>query len=118
MSRVRPLGDLLQLFAGPAVWFAHFVVLYGAEALICTPPLASPRAMSWIALVATLAAIAALGAFVAMALRRPVPDPANRRHDAAFLRGTALLLAVLSAVAMVWAAVPAALLPVCAPPAG
>ena len=37
----RPLADLLRLFVPPALWFAHFVVLYGAEALICTPPAAA-----------------------------------------------------------------------------
>ena len=63
MSHVRPFTDLLRLFAGPAVWFAHFTVVYGAEALICTPPIGSPRAMVWTGLAATVVALAALIAF-------------------------------------------------------
>ena len=41
MSAPRPLGDLLRVFVPPALWFAHFGVLYGAEALVCTPPAAA-----------------------------------------------------------------------------
>ena len=42
--RVRPLADLLRLFIGPGIWFAHFTLVYGAEALICTPPVAPASA--------------------------------------------------------------------------
>ena len=98
--RVRPLADLLQLFTGPAVWFAHFTVVYGAEALICTPPVGSPRAMVWIGAAATIAALGALGAFAVALLRRQRnPKSAGRAHRCGiFARCAALLLALLSAM--------------------
>jgi hypothetical protein len=58
--RTRPLADLLRLFAGPTVWFMHLVLLYGAEALICTPPIGSARAMMWLGMAVTLAALGTL----------------------------------------------------------
>jgi hypothetical protein len=118
MTRVRPLGDFLQLFTGPVVWFAHFVALYGAEALICTPGLAKPGVMTWVAAGATLAALAALAAFAGLVLRRPAREPADSQGGARFLRAATLLLALLSAIAVVWVTFPAAVLPVCAPAAG
>lgn len=117
--RARPLADLLRLFIGPALWFGHLAVLYGAEALICTPPLASGRAMSWIASAATILVLGALALFGAALVRQPPPTDRSEEHTAAaFLHATALLLAVLSALGVVWTALPVALLPVCAPPAG
>jgi hypothetical protein len=118
MNRVRPLGDFLQLFTGPVVWFAHFVALYGAEALICTPGLATTGAMFLVAGVATLAALAVLGGFGIRVLRRPAHDPGDSHDGATFLRSATLLLAVLSAIAVVWVALPTALLPVCTSAAG
>jgi hypothetical protein len=118
MSGTRPLGDVLQLFTGPLVWFAHFVTLYGAEALICTPGLVTAGAMTWVAAAATLAALAVLGGFGVMVMRRPVHDPKGGHNDAPFLRSATLLLAMLSAIAVVWAALPVAVLPVCASAAG
>ena len=107
--KTRPLTDLLWLFVGPVVWFAQFAVLYGAEALICTPPQATGRLMTWIGAAATLVALIA---FAAMLLRiRPVTDDAA----SAFLHGSALVLALLSALAVLWTAFPLAILPVCSP---
>ena len=113
--RVRPLADLLRLFIPPTIWFAHFTVIYGAKALICTPPVARASVMMWIGVVATAATLAALIAF-AFLLGRPV----NRTEhtDAEFLHGATLLLALLSGLGVIWTAFPLAVLPVCAPPAG
>jgi hypothetical protein len=106
-AHARPLTDLLRLFVGPALWFGHFTALYGAEALICTPPVGSGRAMSWFALAATIAALGMLAAFGAVQARR-------LREEGAFGRAAALLLTMLSALGVVWTALPVALLPVCA----
>jgi hypothetical protein len=117
MSRAQPLSAMLQMLAGPVIWFAQFVVLYGAEALICTPPLESSGAMTSVTIAATVAALGALGIFAAMIMRRPAA--ASRDHgDAGFLRTASLLLALLSAIAVIWVALPTAILPVCAAPAG
>ena len=114
-TRPRPLADLLQLFIGPGLWFGHLTVLYGAETLICTPPVASGHAMIWIASAATIVALVALALFGAALARQPTPDETPEEHiGAAFLRATALLLAVLSVLGVIWTASPVALLPVCA----
>lgn len=118
MSRVRPLSDFFQLLTGPGIWFAHFVVLYGSEAYICTPPVVAPGAMTWVGGAATLTAIAALAAFATCVMRRPGVEPDSRHTGAAFLRGATLLLMLLSAIAVIGVAFPIAVLPVCAPPAG
>lgn len=119
MTHVRPFSDLLRIFAGPGIWFAHFVMLYGAEALICTPPIASSRAIVWAGLAATAVALTALGAFALMLWRERVPDEAPHEHTgAAFLRGAPLLLAVLSILAVIWTALPIGALAACTAPAG
>ena len=107
--RIRPLTDLLQLFIGPSIWFAHFTLVYGAEALLCTPPV-SPRVIAWIGAVATLAALGALGAFAAALMRRPATEPVDEHTGAAFLHRAALLLALLAAIGVIWASFPIAVL--------
>jgi hypothetical protein len=117
MTRSRPLSDFIQILTGPVIWFAHFIVLYGAEALICTPPFEQPSTMMWISAASTLGAIGALGAFATFAVRRP-SDTSRTRSAATFLRAASLLLALLSAIAVIWVALPTLVLPVCAPAAG
>jgi hypothetical protein len=113
--RARSLADLLRLFVPPGVWFVHFTVVYSAEALICTPPVAQPSAMIWTGAAATALALAALVAFAFIQIR-----PADRieHTGAAFLHSAALLLALLSGLGVLWTAFPLAVLPVCASPAG
>jgi hypothetical protein len=117
--RTRPLADLLWLFIGPTVWLGHFVLLYGAEALLCTPPVTSARAMMWIAFAAAVAALVALAVFATTLRRRPPPHEDSEEHTGAvFLQTAALLLTILSALGVAWTTLPAALLPVCMAPAG
>jgi hypothetical protein len=114
--RVRPVADLLLFFGAPGVWFAHLSIVYGAEALICTPPVAAPGAMIWVGAAATAAALAALGAFAFITMSQPVDR--TEHPGVAFMRGTALLLTLLSGLGVIWTAFPLAILPVCAAPAG
>jgi hypothetical protein len=115
----RPFTDLLRLFVGPGVWFTHFTLLYGTEALICTPPVATPRTMIWMAAVATIAALGALALFARRLVQLPpLYEPPETYTGAAFLHTATLLLAALAALGVVWTALPVALLPVCATPAG
>jgi hypothetical protein len=108
---VRPLRDLLRAFTGPALWFAHFTVVYGAEALICRAPSpAGARVMIVFVASATAVAIAALGAFAWSLMRRRAPH--------GFLRTIALALAALSTLGVTWTTLPALWLPACATPAG
>ena len=115
--RTRPLADLLRLFIGPAVWFLHLAFLYGAAALICTPPVGSVRTMTWLGAAATVTALVVLAMFAIASMRR-VEDPPGEHTGAAFLRRTVLLLALLSAIGVIWSAVPLAMVPACALTAG
>ena len=100
----RPLTDLLIIFAGPAIWFGHFVFIYGAETLVCLGPTApTEQRLLLTYAVATVVALCGLG-FLAAAVAQ------NNRFHAR----TALALALLAIPAVVWTALPAALLPVCA----
>ena len=109
--RARPLTDFLAVFAGPVVWFFHLVLLYGAEALICMPPAGSGRAIMWVGGTATAGA---LGALVLVAVSAPRMEGRSKHAGATFLRNTTLSLALLSAVGVVWSALPLALVPACA----
>ena len=75
--------------------------------------------MVWIALAATVMVLGALALFTAALVRRPPPDERPEEHTgAAFLHVAALMLALLAALGVVWTALPVALLPMCALPAG
>ena len=113
--RVRSLADLLRLFVPPGVWFTHFAVVYGTEALVCMPPVAQPSTMIWTGAAATALALAALVAFAFMQSRTA---DRNEHTGAGFLHGAALLLALLSGLGVIWTAFPLAVLPVCVSPAG
>jgi hypothetical protein len=118
MSAPRPATDLFAVFIPPALWFAHFGVLYGAEALLCTPPAAARGTLVWIGALFTVATLAALAWFALQRRPRPSADRADAHIGAAFLRSVGLLLTLLAALGVVWTAFPIAFLPVCAPPAG
>jgi len=113
--RVRPLADLLRLFVAPSLWFAQFIIVYGAETLVCTQPVIRPSLMILIGAAATAAALMALFAFAVM-LRRRADQTGHT--GAAFLHDAALWLALLSGLAVIWTAFPLAVFPGCAPPAG
>lgn len=105
MTRARPFSDLLRLGAGPLIWFAHFSLIYGAEAAMCRPPAPSPGGLLSFGATLTVAALAALGWLAFSEHRRLTSD--------AFLHGAGLLLAGLAALAVLWTAVPLAVLPGC-----
>jgi hypothetical protein len=109
--RTRPLADFLGIFAGPLVWFLHLALLYGAEALICIPPAGSGRAAIWLGISATIGALGALVVLAVIPNRRA--DRRRERAGAAFLHDTALLLALLAAIGVVWNALPLVLIPPC-----
>ena len=113
--RVRPFADLLQLFVPPGIWFAQFITVYLAEALMCAPPIARPAAMIWIGAAATTIALTALIA-LALTLRRHAD--ATNKTGASFSREVTGWLALLAGLAVIWTAFPLAVLPACAPPAG
>jgi hypothetical protein len=87
----RPVTDLLAVFVPPALWFAHFGTLYGAEALLCTPPAAARGALVWIGALVTVAALAALAWVCAPAAPATVRRSRRRAHRCGILaqRGAA-----------------------------
>jgi hypothetical protein len=103
----------MRLFVGPFVWFLHLALLYGAEALICTPPVGSERAMMWLGAATSIAALGVLAMLTAVPMRR-VEDPPGMHTGAGFLRKATLLLTLLSAVGVIWNAFLVALVPTCA----
>jgi hypothetical protein len=114
MTRSRPLADFLTCLFGPAVWAAHFFVVYATEALACTPATAAPRQAMLVITIATIVALAALAAFLAWQFRgKPRAD-----DESIFLRRISVGLALLAMLAVAWSGLPPALLPACLPPAG
>ncbi len=115
-KQVRPLGDFLRVLIAPAIWFAHFSVLYAAEALTCLVKTQERGfGMGWTIALATAGALTGQIILIARLLRsgtpvRPAPD-----DGMAWLRRTSLLLSLLSGLAIVWTTLPAVILPPCAP---
>ncbi|WP_065753136.1 hypothetical protein [Bradyrhizobium paxllaeri] len=110
--RTRALADLLRLFVGPVVWFLHLALLYGAEALICTPSVGSGRVMMWLGIAATVTALGIL-VFLAAVPAPRADGPPSQHRGAIFLHNTTRLLAFLSAIGVIWNALAVALVPVC-----
>lgn len=102
----RP-GLVLRWFAGPLIWAAHFLVVYGSESLACTR--GGSHALVMIA--TTIVAMGALAAVIALALRRQRASG----QGAAFMDTVALALGFLSATAVLATTVPALLIPACMP---
>jgi hypothetical protein len=108
--RARPLGNFLCIFLGPVVWLLHLVLLYAAEGLFCMPPAATGRGTIWVGITVTAGALAAL---VLVAVSAPRVDGPSEHAGATFLRKATLSLALLSAVGVVWNALPLALVSAC-----
>ncbi len=95
--------------SGPAIWAAHFFLLYGIASFACTPstPQGTIRVLS---LATTAIALSALVGFLAWRSR-------DRRQVAgdmpAFLAKTTNGLAILAGLAIVWTAASATLIPAC-----
>lgn len=97
---------LISMTGAPLVWAAHFVVLYAVAGTACQK-LAGPEAMTmvkWVTASATVLALAVIG-WVAWysALRL------QGNTTGSFMARVTLMLAVLSAVAVIFGALPAML---------
>ena len=110
-------GPALGRVSAPlAVWAVHFLAIYGLTALACARGFAAQRVLGIevVALgiaVATLIAAAALVLVIARALggrRRGADDSED------FLRWMSAAAGALALVAIVWEALPALVVPVCA----
>jgi hypothetical protein len=109
----RSITGLLRCLVGPAVWAGHFLVMYGAHALICArvAPDESGRVWLFSAATASTLALLVLAGLVWRLVR------ARRRGGLAqptFPSDVSIALAVLSLIGVIWVALPAALMPPCA----
>lgn len=114
MGETRPLNNFLWVLAGPIVWAAHFFVVYGPEAIICTRAASPAYAMRWVVAVATAAAIGTLAIF----LFRQLVRRRKTRNTAAFLNDVSIALVSMSMAAIVGVAAGSLSLPACTPAAG
>jgi len=116
----RPVLEVLLSAAGLAVWAAHFGAIYATNALACERGLTGP---TWLlglpfvpAMVAgfTLAALAALALLLRSALSRLDP-PLDEGGEAEprFTRWFAAATSALAALAVLFQAAPALVVPPC-----
>jgi hypothetical protein len=100
----------IVVLAGPIVWAAHLLVIYGAHAIICSQRASTAGVRATVG-IATLVALAALTGIVVrgfQGLRLHRMSQTGR-----FLGVTMILLIVLSAAAIAWAGSAALFLPAC-----
>lgn len=117
-AKRRSITVLLVWLFGPIVWTAHFFMMYGTAAAFCTGLAAGSTAgqSRLIAVVLTVLAIALLLCFAAWQLvgyRRDLSDGSVNDTPLLFMRTTAIALAILALIGVVWVAVPAMVLSPC-----
>jgi len=115
MGETRFLAALGQLLGGMIVWAACFAAAYGMAAYVCARGLGDETVLGIAILpfglgAITLAALAATGLIALAAYRRPAGTDAEPRR---FLHSTALLVALLAIVAILWNGLPALLFAGC-----
>lgn len=110
----RDLANIWTLIAPPTVWAFHFLFCYVASAIVCAK---APEHLDALRLSIAAATVAALGLIVAAGLQarrhwgfgedlppHDAPTDTDRQH---FLGFATLLLCGLSAVSVVFGALPA-----------
>jgi hypothetical protein len=108
------LVEMLEMTAGPLIWFAHLVLVYGASSIGCSrqgEALFGGRTVDVVTAVSTLLALAAS----AWLLRHGVRDlRAEGRSEARnFVDRVTIALAGFGVIGIVWTALPALLGPAC-----
>lgn len=116
MHSVFTLNRLSSMIAAPIIWALHFLFCYLAVSLACAGVF--PEGAVGPAIAAATAASLALIAYITLLNYRKWRDnrgaPGEEAAMNAFFALNSLLLCGLSAVALAWVAVPAAMLPSCA----
>ena len=104
----------MRLILSPAIWLTHFSVVYLLLTFVCASSTASRNFMGMNAFILgiAIASVVALGAIgaVAHSARR---DRDHSDAERSFSARVSVVLAMLSAVAVVWVAYPAFVLPAC-----
>lgn len=119
-SLMRFAGELANLVAGLLIWAVHFAVVYGAHAIACARGLSERTLLGFGAVplvvgVATALALLGSGIVLAIALRdlRTLRGRDDATDSQRFLTYTSATIAGFSMLAIVWVALPAAILPPC-----
>lgn len=104
--------NALRLCAGPLIWAAHFLGIYGLTGVVCARPDAQvawlgSSILVWGVGAASVAALVAIAALQWRAGRQQASD------DSGFIRWTAAALSVLSSIAIVWETMPVFLVSAC-----
>lgn len=115
-------GTSLLLLAGPIIWGLHFGTVYFAQSMLCAHGLSDVRIagvgiVPLIVFVATLIALAGLGAAVLLSstTQPGQSDSWWSPADDRFRRRVTLVLALLSAFGILWAGATIAVVPACPP---
>jgi uncharacterized membrane protein YhaH (DUF805 family) len=102
------IGEVLFALSGLLVWAAHFLVVYGATAVLCARGAATSAPL--IITAATIAAVAALVVLLALGERRRRGiDSSGRR----LLASMAMFGSAIALLAILWEAAAGAALPSC-----
>ena len=91
-AKTAPFSGFVLALAGPVVWAAHFFIVYGLEAAMCTRASSPAFIMRWIVAIATAIAIAALAAFVFRCFLKLSSEP----ESLSFLNTISIFLALIS----------------------
>ena len=120
-SLVRFAGELANLVAGLLIWAGHFAIVYGVHAVACARGLAERTlfgfgAVPFVVTLATALALAGSGIVLAIALRdlRTLRGNDEATDSQRFLTYTSATIAGFSILAIVWVALPAAIIRPCA----
>jgi hypothetical protein len=107
----------LRWLAGLIVWAVHFAVVYGSESLVCTRD-GGAGGHALLVGAATLGALGALAAIIAWGWRRVrLVRGAEGRDGAVFMDTLTVILGIAGVGAVLVTALPAIVIPACAPPA-
>jgi len=116
----RFAGELANLVAGLLIWAGHFAVVYGVHAVACARGLHERTLFGFgmvpfVITVATVLALLGSLTVLAIALRdlRTLRSHDDATDSQRFLTYTSATIASFSILAIVWVAVPAAIVPPC-----
>ena len=112
-TKTAPFSCFVLALAGPVVWAAHFFIVYGLEAAVCTRADFPAATMRLIIAAATATAVAGLAVLLIRNFRKRPSEP-----EFGFLHDIFVCLALISIGAVLAVAAPALRLSACVQPAG
>jgi hypothetical protein len=108
------------MLSGPLIWAAHFAIIYGFTGLVCARPgWARLTIGGWeliplgVTLVTLVAAAAIVAVLLALSTRVNAGVEASEIPAAPFQRYIAIGGAIISLIAIAWAALPALMITAC-----